>query len=120
MEKKRKYDVQVEKVGGSCDSNLFKKMAEHGDLQATKITDVIGTKVKINGYAMCVITTEKETFSLNYIDTDEYGLVSTGSMIFIESVMDYLEDVNTFNLMEIKTNKGKTYKAVPCLQENEE
>lgn len=120
MEKKKKYEVKVEKVGGSCDSTLFKKMAEHGDLQAVKLQSVIGTKVKIMGYAKCEITTEKETFKLNYVDTEEYGLVSTGSMIFIDSVIDYLNDVNIFNLLEVKTNKGKTYKAVPSLAENEE
>lgn len=118
-EKKKKYEVKIERAEGSCNTNLFKKMAKFGDLQSVKIQNLIDSTVTIKGYATCEITTDDGNFILNYIDTDEYGLISTGSMIFIESVINYIEDVNKFMIKEVKTGKGKTYKAVPILNETE-
>ena len=53
-----------------------------------------------------------------YFDTEEYGLVSSGSEIFTESVVDYFGEVESVRLVEVKTKKGKTYKAVPVLKAN--
>ena len=90
-------------------------MARKGDLISTKIIDLIGAIVKITGYAICTIETEEKTFDINYYDTEEYGLISSGSSIFADSVLDYYGEVKYFRIKEVKTKKGKTYKAVPIL-----
>lgn len=115
MENKKRYEVLILSQEGTCDSSLFGKMARKGDLQATKLIDLIGAIVKITGYALCRIETDEKTFDTNYYDTEEYGLISTGSSIFADSVIDYFGEVEYFRLTEVKTKKGKTYKAVPVL-----
>ena len=115
MAENKKYEVKVLTKEGSCDNELFEKMAKKGDITSIKIADVLGKVVKIVGYAYCEITIEEKTFNILYIDTEEYGLISSGSEIFKESVEDYYGDVEYVRLKEIKTRKGKTYKAVPVL-----
>lgn len=110
-----KYEVKVNEKKGSCDNALFEKMAMKGDITATKLSEVLGQVVHIVGYASCTITTEDKTFDINYFDTEEYGLVSSGSEIFFESVKDYFGEVEAVRLTEVKTKKGKTFKAVPIL-----
>lgn len=114
----RKYEVKVLTKKGSCDTTLFEKMAKKGDLTSTKLSEVIGAEVTINGYATCEITTDEKTFVISYFDTEEYGLISSGSEIFKESVEDYYGEVERVKLVEVKTKKGKTYKAVPVLATN--
>lgn len=115
----KKYEVSIKEKKGTCDNSLFEKMAKKGDLTATKVTELIGMTVKITGYAKCTIATDEKTFDLNYFDTEEYGLVSSGSEIFAESVSDYFGEVEQVRLTEVKTKKGKTYKAVPVLEKKE-
>lgn len=115
MAENKKYEVKVLTKEGSCDNELLEKMAKKGDITSIKIADVLGKVVKIVGYAYCEIKTEEKTFNILYIDTEEYGLISSGSEIFKESVEDYYGDVEYVRLKEIKTRKGKTYKAVPVL-----
>lgn len=115
MSESRKYEVEIKEKKGTCDTTLFEKMAKKGDLTATKVNELIGVEVKITGYARCTITTEEKSFDINYFDTEEYGLISSGSEIFAESVVDYFGEVKTVRLTEVKTKKGKTYKAVPVL-----
>ena len=111
----RKYEVTVNEKKGTCDNELFEKMAKKGDLTAIKLSELVGVEVKITGYAKCHIVTDEKEFDINYFDTEEYGLVSSGSEIFIESVVDYFGEVESVRLVEVKTKKGKTYKAVPVL-----
>lgn len=117
MEEKKKYEVTVNSKVGTCDNALFEKMAKKGDITAIKLSDLIGKTVHITGYANCTIETDEKTFDISYYDTEEYGLFSSGSEIFAESVSDYFGDVETVRLKEVKTKKGKTYKAVPVLEE---
>lgn len=114
----RKYEVTVNEKKGTCDNVLFEKMAKKGDLTAIKLSELVGAEVKIKGYAKCHIVTDEKEFDINYFDTEEYGLVSTGSEIFTESVVDYFGEVESVRLTEVKTKKGKTYKAVPVLGNN--
>lgn len=111
----KKYEVTVNEKKGTCDNALFEKMAKKGDLTAIKLSEIVGVEVKITGYAKCHIVTDEKEFEINYIDTEEYGLVSSGSKIFTESVVDYFGEVESVRLTEVKTKKGKTYKAVPVL-----
>lgn len=115
-----KYEVTVKTKKGSCDNALFEKMAKKGDITAIKISELIGTVVKITGYAECTIETNDKKFDINYFDTEEYGLISSGSQIFLESVADYFEEVENVKLVEVKTRQGKTYKAVPVLNSKKE
>ena len=114
----RKYEVTVNEKKGTCDNALFEKMAKKGDLTAIKLSELVGVEVKIKGYAKCHIVTDEKEFDINYFDTEEYGLVSSGSEIFTESVVDYFGEVESVRLSEVKTKKGKTYKAVPVLGNN--
>ena len=111
----KKYEVTILEKKGTCDNALFEKMAKNGDLTSTKVSNLIGSEVKIKGYAKCNIVTDDKNFNINYFDTEEYGLVSSGSEIFTESVVDYFGEVESVRLVEVKTKKGKTYKAVPIL-----
>lgn len=111
----KKYEVTVLEKKGTCDNALFEKMAKKGDLTAIKIAELLGVEVKITGYAKCNVVTDDKNFNINYFDTEEYGLVSSGSEIFTESVVDYFGEVESVRLTEVKTKKGKTYKAVPVL-----
>ena len=90
-------------------------MAKKGDLTSIKLSELLGVEVKITGYAKCNIVTDDKNFNINYFDTDEYGLISSGSEIFTDSVSDYFGEVEKVRLVEIKTKRGKTYKAVPVL-----
>lgn len=114
----RKYEVTVNEKKGTCDNALFEKMAKKGDLTAIKLSELVGVEVKITGYAKCHIVTDEKEFDINYFDTEEYGLVSSGSKIFTESVVDYFGEIESVRLTEVKTKKGKTYKAVPVLGNN--
>lgn len=114
----KKYEVTVNEKKGTCDNALFEKMAKKGDLTAIKLSELVGVEVKITGYAKCHILTDEKEFDINYFDTEEYGLVSSGSEIFTESVVDYFGEVESVRLTEVKTKKGKTYKAVPVLGNN--
>ena len=111
----KKYEVSVMEKKGTCDNSLFEKMAKKGDLTAIKLAEILNVEVKITGYARCHIVTDEKEFDINYFDTEEYGLISSGSEIFTESVVDYFGEVESVRLVEVKTKKGKTYKAVPVL-----
>ena len=115
MENQRKYEVVIKEKKGTCNETLFEKMAKNGDITATKVSEILGAEVTIVGYAECEITTEEKTFTINYFDTEEYGLISSGSEIFKESVSNYYGEVEKVRITEVKTKKGKTYKAVPML-----
>lgn len=115
MENTKKYQVTVIEKKGTCDNALFEKMAKNGDITATKLHELIGEEVKIIGYAKCKIETQEKTFEITYYDTEEYGLVSSGSEVFENSVKTYFGEVDNVRLTEVKTKQGKTYKAVPVL-----
>lgn len=115
MTKELNYDVQVLTKEGSCKEELFSIMAENGDLTSQKLTEVINEVVTIIGYAKCKITVDSGEFELYYYDTKEKGLISSGSEIFAQSVQTYYGKVDKVRITEIKTKKGKTYKAVPVL-----
>lgn len=118
-EQKRTYKVEILEKKGTCESEIFELMAKNGDLTSQKLADMIGAQVKITGYAVCHITTDDKDFSVTYFDTEEYGLISSGSEVFLESVITYFGKVDKVILTQIKTKKGKTYKAVPVLKANE-
>ena len=114
-DQKRTYKVEILEKKGTCEDELFEIMAKNGDITSQKLADMIGCQVKITGYAICHIITDDKDFSITYFDTDEYGLISSGSQVFLESVIAYFGKVDKVILTEIKTKKGKTYKAVPLL-----
>lgn len=115
-----KFEVEIKEKKGTCESPVFEKMVKNGDITATKVTDLLGQQVQVTGYALCSITTDEKTFDLAYVDTYEYGLISSGSEIFLNSVKTYFGEVEKVLLSEIKTKKGKTYKAVPMLTNKKE
>lgn len=117
---KAKYEVNIIDVYGTCDSDLFKKMASKGDITADRIKNVVGKVFNITGYAKCNIVTDDKNFDVIYYATDN-GFISSGSQILFDSIIDYIGDTSTFKISEIKTRKGTTYKGVPVFtQENSE
>lgn len=112
------YEVKVIEKKGSCDSATFEKMAKNGDLTSEKVSECVGKVVKINGYAICDITAGDKEFTMGYYSTDN-GLISTGSEVFKNSVVEYIDDIDTFKIVSIKTKKGTTYKVTPILNQEE-
>ena len=112
-----KFELTIKKASGSCDTELFKKMAKKGDISASKIENFVDKVVKITGWAEAHITTDEKEFDLTYYASDE-GYFSTGSKYFNESLVDYLKDTDTYKIIKVKTQKGHTYKAVPIVEEN--
>ena len=119
MAENKKYEVSVLEKAGTCDSNLFEKMAKKGDITATSIKEFVGKVVTVLGYSKCKIATDEKEFEINYYDTDEYGFISTGQ-IFHESIVDYFGEVDQVRIVEVKTKKGKTYKAQPVIGKKKE
>lgn len=111
-----KYEVKVLEKGGTCETDLFEKMVKNGDITAVSVKEFIGQMLTISGYSLCEITTEDKQFKIGYYDTEEYGMISTGSEIFLKSVKEYFGEVDKVRIMEIKTKQGKTFKAVPVLK----
>lgn len=116
----KKYEVKVNNAEGTCKSALFEKMAKNGDLTSNKVKDLVSAVITIIGYAECTITTNEKTFNMNYYDTEEYGLLSSGSEIFLKSVKLYYGEVSNVRISEIKTKQGKTFKGIPVLGSDEE
>lgn len=116
----KKYEVEVLEKAGTCDSNLFEKIAKKGDITATSIKEFVGKVVTVLGYSVCKISTDDKEFEINYYDTDEYGFISTGSGIFHESILDYFGEVDQIRIVEVKTKIGKTYKAQPIIGKKKE
>lgn len=110
-----KYEVNVLETYGTCKNSLFEKMAKKGDITAEKIENVIGEVLTINGYAKCHVTTPDKDFDMVYYNTDR-GMIQTGSLVFFDSVKDYLEDVSRFRVIEVKTKNGRTFKVSPILE----
>lgn len=112
----KKYELTIENAQGSCDTELFKKMARKGDITASKIEAFVDKVVKITGWAVANIKTDDKEFNVTYYATDD-GYFSTGSQYFSESLNDYIEDTDTFKILKIKTKKGYTYKASPIFKD---
>ena len=110
----KKYELTIKEATGSCDTELFKKMAKKGDILASKIASFVDKTVRITGHADVHIETDDKEFDLTYYATDD-GYFSTGSKYFSESLKDYLGDTDTFKILKVKTKKGFTYKASPII-----
>lgn len=114
----KKYELTIKETTGSCDTELFKKMAKKGDISASKIETFVDKVVKITGSAKAHVATDEKEFDITYYATDD-GYFYTGSEYFEESINDYLENTNTFKILKIKTRKGHTYKASPIFVSEE-
>ena len=110
----KKYEVTIKEVKGTCDSSLFKKMVQNGDITAERINDVVGNIVKIDGYADCHIVAGDKEFDITYFATSD-GLISSGSEVFKKSVLNYMDENVMCKIVKIKTGKGVTYKVSPIL-----
>ena len=82
------------------------------------IADTIDKIVKINGYALCHITAGEKDFDINYYSTNE-GIISSGSEVFKNSVLNYIDEDVYVKICKLKTKKGITYKVSPILVNEE-
>lgn len=110
----KNYTVEIIEAKGACDTELFKKMASAGDITSSRINDMIDKIVKINGYALCHITAGEKDFDINYFSTNE-GIISSGSEVFKNSVLNYIDEDVYVRICKLKTKKGVTYKVSPIL-----
>lgn len=114
--KKSKYEVTINSKQGTLDNPLFEKMASKGDITSTSVSELVGVTITITGQATATIETDDKTFGMAYYDTEEYGIVHSGNdTLFTESVVDYIADIDVFNIKAVKCKMGTAYKAVPCL-----
>lgn len=111
------YKVTIKECVGTCDSALFKKMAEKGDIQATRIKDAVDSVVSISGYAICSVKTDDKEFDVNYYATDD-GFISSGSEVFLNSVKDYYGETKYVKILKVSTKRGNTYKVTPILEDS--
>lgn len=114
----KNYTVEIIEAKGACDTALFKKMASAGDITSSRINDMIDKIVKINGYALCHITAGEKDFDINYYSTNE-GIISSGSEVFKNSVLNYINEDVYVRICKLKTKKGVTYKVSPILVNEE-
>ena len=113
------FKVTIHSTTGACDTGLFKKMCERGDLNSTRIKDAVGDIIKVNGIAHVTIEcNNEEPFDIYYYATDN-GIYSSGSELFYESITDYIDECNTFKIISIKTKRGTAFKASPILGDTE-
>ena len=109
------FKVTIHSTTGACDTNLFKKMCERGDLNSVRVKDAVGDVIKVTGIADVTIECNgEEPFDIHYYATDN-GIYSSGSELFYESVTDYIDECNTFKIITIKTKRGTAFKASPIL-----
>ena len=113
------FKVTIHSTTGACDTGLFKKMCERGDLNSVRVKDVVGDIIKITGIADVTIECNgEEPFDIHYYATDN-GIYSSGSELFYESVTDYIDECNMFKIITIKTKRGTAFKASPILGDTE-
>ena len=109
------FKVTIHSTTGTCDTNIFKKMCERGDLNSVRVKDAVGDIIKVNGIADVTIECNgEEPFDIHYYATDN-GIYSSGSELFYESVTDYIDECNTFKIINIKTKRGTAFKASPII-----
>ena len=113
------FKVTIHSTTGACDTGLFKKMCERGDLNSVRVKDAVGDIIKVTGLADVTIECNgEEPFDIHYYATDN-GIYSSGSELFYESVTDYIDECNTFKIISIKTKRGTAFKASPILGDTE-
>lgn len=113
------FKVTIHSTTGACDTGLFKKMCERGDLNSVRVKDAVGDIIKVTGLADVTIECNgEEPFDIHYYATDN-GIYSSGSELFYESVSDYIDECNTFKIISIKTKRGTAFKASPILGDTE-
>ena len=113
------FKVTINNATGICNTDLFKKVCERGDLNALRIKDHVGDIIHVNGTCDTTIQNNDEVFDITYYACDE-GVYSTGSTVFNDSVTDYIDDINTFRITSIKTKRGISFKASPVFSESVE
>lgn len=115
----KNYNVEIKESKGSCNSTVFEKMAKNGDITSKKVSECIDSVIELTGYALCHITTSDKEFDMGYYAT-KTGMISTGSEVFKNSVEEYYGEIDTFQIVSVKTKKGTTYKVTPVLMSTEE
>lgn len=118
------YNAMIKESNGTCKTSIFEKMIKNGDVQGIKVTEIVdsnnSTIVTVKGYALVHIETDNSNFDLYFYDTEEYGFVTSGSEILATSIKNYIDEIKKLRITEIKTKKGKTYKATPIIETNTE
>lgn len=113
------FNVDVKKVSGTCDSELFKLMASKGDITSISISELVNNEFAVKGYAEAVVTTDERTVERLYIDTEEFGLIHTSSDTFKKGFKDYIVYTSTMRIVGVKAKLGTCYKCVPVLNKVE-
>lgn len=109
------FNVEVKKVNGTCDSELFKLMASKGDITSISVSELVNNEFTVKGYAEATVTTDERTVERLYVDTEEFGLIHTSSDTFKKGFADYVVYTSTMRVVGVKAKLGTCYKCVPVL-----
>lgn len=109
------FNVEVKKVNGTCDSELFKLMASKGDITSLSVSELVNNEFTVKGYAEASVTTDERTVERLYIDTEEFGLIHTSSDTFKKGFKDYVVYTSIMRIVGVKAKLGTCYKCVPVL-----
>lgn len=109
------FNVEVKKVNGTCDSELFKLMASKGDITSLSVSELVNNEFTVKGYAEASVTTDERTVERLYIDTEEFGLIHTSSDTFKKGFKDYVVYTSIMRIVGVNAKLGICYKCVPVL-----
>lgn len=114
------FNVEVKKVNGTCDSELFKLMASKGDITSISVSELVNNEFTVKGYAEAKVTTDERATERLYVDTEEFGLIHTSSDTFKKGFKDYVVYTSTMRIIGVKAKLGTCYKCVPVLNKEVE
>lgn len=118
--KKTKFEVAVKATTGTLDGELFKLMAARGDVTSTSIKELVNAVFSPQGDAICHITTDNDEMDRTYIDTDEFGIIHTGSPTFLSGYETYKTKCERMRIVAVKAKLGTCYKCVPVFSKTQD
>ena len=114
-ENNKNFEITLINAEGTCDTSLFKKMINKADVTSTPITKLVGNIFTPTGSANVHIKTTEKEFDRLLIDTREYGIIHTSSIVFEDGFSDYRGECDKMRIVGVKAKLGTCYKCVPVI-----
>ena len=114
-ENNKNFEITLINAEGTCDTALFKKMINKADVTSTPITKLVGNIFTPTGSANVHIKTTEKEFDRLLIDTREYGIIHTSSIVFEDGFSDYRGECDKMRIVGVKAKLGTCYKCVPVI-----
>lgn len=115
----KKFEITLNGAEGTCDTALFKKLINKGDVTSIPVKDLVGKVFTPTGSADVHIKTTDKEFDRFLIDTKEYGVIHTSSEIFEDGFTDYRVECDSMRIVGVKVKLGTCYKCVPVITATE-